>query len=275
MPVRIVPAKLLVEAGLPPGAPSAQPRALFEHFVTLLGRLDIRLQPQQRPVIAAALVRYVYAWNAFCDWREVRNLAASILSELRPKVARRLSTDAAKRGSLIARLERLCETPLYVRRGPPLSEPSYAEREIRGFISKLSSPSASLPEDARDFGLWLREQSDYRVGPEASVFGDVPGADGFIAPGKRRPQEKEAAKLFALVLPALLRMAYGTKQNAVEDAYTIACRAFAAVPAAVPHYEVFRAARWRNAEVPALASELGRAAIWLTLEEHARQFAAS
>lgn len=218
-------------------------------------------------MVAAALVRQVYDWNAFCEWRETRNLVAGILQQLRPLTAKRLLVSEQSRAELLERLDRLRANPLYVRRVIP-DEPCYQEREIESFAATVSAHEPSLPAECIRFSIWLRGQSDYRIGNGAQVNGEIPGIAGFASAGMRHPHENEASTLFTLLLIELLSMAYGSNQFALNDAHLIMTRAFANAPHAVLDYEVMKRTRWRKRQdVPAAAHELGRFGMWQTLAE--------
>jgi hypothetical protein len=240
-----------------------QARALFEHFLRLLSKLDVKLHlPVHRRVVAAALVQYVYDWNGFCDWRETRNMVASILSQLRPVVARRLVADKQQRTVVIKKLESLRRSALY----------SALAKDIDVFVAKLSEGDANLLVDCTHFASWLRGESDFRIGPTATVFVEIPGIGRRHAIGGRRhPRENEAVTHLELLLPLLLRMIYGSPRSALRDADLIVRRALENVPHAVPKFEALRAKRWRKIELAStLASELGRSSVWLTLEKLAQ-----
>jgi hypothetical protein len=239
-----------------------QAKALFEHFLSLLSRLDVKLElPVHRRVVAAALVQYVYDWNGFCDWRETRNLLASILADLRPVVARRLMAHEQQRTGLIEKLESLRRRELY----------SNLSKDIDGFIAKLRAGDENSLVDCKHFASWLRGQSDFRIGSTAAVFVEIPGVWSHAIGGKRHPRENEAATHLELLLPLLLRMIYGSSRSALSDADRIVSRALENVPHAIPTFEALRAKRWRKIELAStLASELGRNSVWLTLEELAQ-----
>jgi len=247
------------------------PRKLFHHFVKLLGGLDIRLDEPHRSVIAAALVDHIYSWNSVCDWRETRNLVASILRQLRPSRAKRLLQDASARETLRAALDELGANPLYSRRA--VSEiPSYVVSTIRSFMEKLAEGASSIASECREFSTWLRGQSDFRIGATASIFAEIPGVTGIAIGGARHPHENEASTLFALMLVELLAMAYGSSRDTVNDAHLIMTRAFADFPWAVLEYEALRAARLRKrADVPAVQSDLGLRVMWLNMQELAEK----